>query len=531
MQAGEVIRHVKEELGYLKLDNGVCLPIKPAKKHLMQPQYVQCAQFGFGGVNFHYELDRIKSNEKIEVRLDFESRMDRTSSEALALVKELCARASKFNISNKSSCIRIGIVDCLDKEREVILNEAISLLQRLYDLFEDLLTPHRACLLGGMSSSRAVASSWERSAEDAGLSARSVTLNVSVPVKGDLKGACPSASSRSVWGTSECKGVESFWKDYYSFWDEFLEGWRLSVERGERPRDMVSNIFLPPNATVRNLVVDELPQPYEGFHDGLLRSGEQKLRAIILNLNPGASTSGEHAKFYSKREHGAWLIDEFLHRGSYRKFVEDWSCLRSGFGKTIKGKFAQEEVPGVTWWPSRVKWACRMYGCPDIVSENVFAPEICPYHSKKWRECTTHGGLFKNKDFTEYFQKRILFPVAVALLQNELPFALCVGTAFKEILEQGMGILPSRVWSSKNPVMSWPRKEGRPVERMYGLYEMKFSHEELGSRLGLHAGKWKARLVVTCARGGNAAPGRWFSKVEEEIRQYVESQDTTENGT
>ena len=195
------------------------------------------------------------------------------------------------------------------------------------------------------------------------------------------------------------KEKEEYWEAYYSFWDDFVKAWYNRRSHGyEVPQDEISRAY---NNAVANLVFDELPNPYFG-------DPKNGVDAVIINLNPGgsekdANKAGTDAtQFYSNLKYGehgrGWLMWKFVYEAmcSYRGFIgNDKNLLKDGkvvnwsqLNPALRGH--KPEVCGVKWWQGtnprrvggkRIPWLTRIYQNQGLTPEEVFALELCPYHS------------------------------------------------------------------------------------------------------------------------------------------------------
>ncbi|MBR6530108.1 MAG: hypothetical protein IKT43_01680, partial [Clostridia bacterium] len=129
-------------------------------------------------------------------------------------------------------------------------------------------------------------------------------------------------------------------------------------------------------------------------------------KAVILNLNPGMSdticygaykgTNAEDTKcFRNFNQPIGWLIKKFRdeHDKKYSSFCSQWSPLNP---QLRDRKNYPNYVCGLKWWQGinpdrvqgkRVPWLKRIYGNAQLSPGEVFALELCPYHSKEfsWR--------------------------------------------------------------------------------------------------------------------------------------------------
>ena len=292
---------------------------------------------------------------------------------------------------------------------------------------------------------------------------------------------------------------ETYWDDYYRFWNDFVWKW---FESGANPQDEISRLY----REVVDFNADELLEPYLG-------DPKTGIDAVFLNLNPGMSAKGKYGafkgknldatKFFSNIDNAdGWLMQEFRGAANYRAYVTEWSSLNP----KLRGH--EPEVCGVDWWQGndpdkvggRMKWIRQIYDNAQLCPSRVFAPEICPFHSQRFPT----NRLEKLKGF---IKDRVIVSAARAVIENGLPFAVAVGKSYAEVLT-ALGARQEKEWSPKTPMKGWPKnQDGNPVNRTYGLYS--FDIDGVGC----------ARFLVTYAPGGNNPPRAEFAPVEAEIRQ------------
>lgn len=317
-----------------------------------------------------------------------------------------------------------------------------------------------------------------------------------------------------------------YWKDYREFWNKFVKDW-LKFVSGEKT---ISERAMISFGRASCINIDELPEPYLG------RPDSKDLEAVFLNLNPGMAVDDlEEQKFFSCKDMAkpgqdktrGWLIKEFIenYRECYSDFIDEKSPLNP---KNIGHK---PELCGVRWWltgkGARINWVRRIYGKPELCPTNVFAPEMCPFHSKKWE-----FDVKQDMKLVMFIINHVLEPAIVATHQHDLPFAIAIGKAFYDILEkinkgeiENASAEVEKKWccevkdgkrqlTGDAKAMPWPTGAKGFTVRSYYLYWVSFS--------GIGA-----RLLVTYASGGNTPPSEEFeNKVEVKIREYVQHVDS-----
>ena len=337
---------------------------------------------------------------------------------------------------------------------------------------------------------------------------------------------------------------ETYWNDYYNFWDTFVKDWYDFISRGKTISERAFVSF----GRASCINVDELPEPYLGSPVG-------NVEAVFLNLNPGMCQKGKYGiykgknleatKFYSNIDKpdesvpNGWLIKEFSDEAkcSYKEFVSKWSCLNPELRWKV-GK-VKHEVCGVEWWQGneanviggRMKWVRQIYGNNQLCPSHVFAPEMCPFHSAKW-----DFDILEDSEIVEHIVSHVLNPAIVATHQHGLQFAIAIGKTFRDILEEIMAEKVANVsaieeekWYCKvnegkrelsdNSLLSiWPTNDDwKFTIRSYYLYKVTVNNDIT------------ARILVTYAPGGNTPPAEDFRDVEERIRQSIASKYVSAN--
>ena len=303
---------------------------------------------------------------------------------------------------------------------------------------------------------------------------------------------------------------KEYWDGFYKFWDWFVQEWfnGRSNTLGSSEYDgcnygAISGAY---NSCTQGLNFDELPEPYLGRPD-------KGVKAVIINLNPGMLQSDkldeslERQKLYTWKDtycgNGPFvtrsLIRDFAedYNMRYSKFLQKWSCLNSQYRQP------DTDLCGVKWWQGnnpkriggkRIPWMRRIYQT-NIEPEEVFALELCPYHSI--------GFGFNNRDseaktLVKFIAEQVIKPAATVVIENHLPFAVAVGKGIADILDEIVGEF-AKEWSYKTP----------KNERKYRLYVVRTCDGQ------------KAKIIVTWLKNnrGIPAPGKTFVCAERQIRE------------
>jgi len=336
--------------------------------------------------------------------------------------------------------------------------------------------------------------------------------------------------------------LSQYWQWYYDFWDKFVKDWFEQCPN--KPSDEVSQAY---KGCVGALNFDELPEPYYG-------TPEKGVKAVIINLNPGMSQTDERKesleeeKFYSSKDTYKGkgphvkrsLITEFADscNKQYSKFVQKWSCLDP------KYRHPKPDLCGVEWWQGtsqlkvggRVEWLGRIYNkdldvqtSPSGVKDSihpleVFALELCPYHSKSFNLDDEMAFSFDGEKMNvlPFVVEHVLQPALHAVVENPpLPFAVAIGKTFAILLEKigsegKFGIaakLEKEWWDESEDVEDWywPKtkiKNTGEYRRKYRKYCL-FVLRDMNGLL--------ARFLVCAAPGSNHTPGKDFKKIEQKL--------------
>ena len=78
-----------------------------------------------------------------------------------------------------------------------------------------------------------------------------------------------------------------------------------------------------------------------------------------------------------------------------------------------------------------MKWIRQVFE-KEIQPEEVFALEICPYHSKKWE---TIQRLDQQTELINFISEHVIAPAVVAATENELDFVVAIGKSIVDLLE------------------------------------------------------------------------------------------------
>lgn len=284
------------------------------------------------------------------------------------------------------------------------------------------------------------------------------------------------------------------WNAFYDYWNGFIRDWYQS---GAQPADPVSQTFR--NDSGFTPCWYELPEPYQGRHENC--------KVVVINYNPGAAGANETVKSYLRRNDSGTLIHKFAdeHNCRYSDYQAKWQEVNENLVDH------DPEVPGVKWWQERCKWFRRFFNNPELVTSEIFALEMCPYHSRYWT-----GTIPRALD--EHYRQRVLGPAFAAVCTNDLPCVVCVGKKIGIYLCEHLGARTVLVWKNgigpDHAVLAdWPRKDnGNLVKRTYELLEVPVT----GWNLGLPVETVKC--LVLSAPGSNSLPSANFERVERLIR-------------
>jgi len=277
--------------------------------------------------------------------------------------------------------------------------------------------------------------------------------------------------------------------------------------------------------SVPRIEFDELPTPYLGAPDA-------GVSAVIINLNPGlsetigfgdfAGRNSDETQYWSNLNNPiGWMIREFRDRKnlSYREYVNEWSCLNPALLDSVR---YPQWCCGVHWWQGydhgriqrdlrracnrhsnmRIPWLQQVYDNVDINAANVFALELCPFHSKRFILSRNEGEVL-----VPFIREWVFLPAAMAVAENDLPFSVAVGLdAGKVLLAAGASL--ENEWIPGSLPCWPPRMNGDYVQRKYRMYRIRFEDDHV------------SRILVTSGNQGTA-PSREFVDVEDSIRTWV----------
>lgn len=273
--------------------------------------------------------------------------------------------------------------------------------------------------------------------------------------------------------------VKDFWGEYFDYWDQFLKQWADRCEALTRGQDvpypddgLTTHLAKQFEASGKNnksrLVYDELPEPYYG--------NPKDAKFVLIQFNPGKSSSADWTKFYSKRtDKGAFLIRSFLgdvDKGktncnqNYSEFAKHWSSLNATYPDGVN----PSEVCGHDWWYNKScgRWI-RDFSGVDL--SRVFVIEACPYHSKD-----NPPGVEDMPQ--EYLLARVIVPAAVAA--ENLGYVVCVNKSVIDCISANGGERIAR-WEGgmfnagliNKCIMNWRNNAGgEPIGHKYELWRV-----------------------------------------------------------
>lgn len=178
-----------------------------------------------------------------------------------------------------------------------------------------------------------------------------------------------------------------------------------------------------------------------------------------------------------------------------------------------------------------MRWINQFYGQfghGPILPENVFALELCPYHSKyapsNVLEHPVRG--LSTKRYLKFVREYVCKPAVIAACENDVPCIVCVG---KEV----MGAVEKCLWlDKKKPIMElskeseidgWPTSGADPVCRHYRLRE--FSPKRCSFWSGIcktmRKTPGKVWILGVWTQGSTKLPSEKFSGVEGLILEKI----------
>jgi len=307
--------------------------------------------------------------------------------------------------------------------------------------------------------------------------------------------------------------------DYISFWDNFDRFWFESFQKENAPsmdkfiRTLSADKHFEMFLKTGKLDPNELPEPYQG--------DPEKAKFIIINLNPGKScgeetaetAENESSKFLSNygTDFGKQInafADNNTYDMTYSKFIREWACLLPKNRNTVCGG---------TWWQGkngnggRMKWIrsfAKQLGKGEIANEEVFAMEVCPFHSVKWSNSIICRGKHIKEEMKQYLSEKIFSPAKDIAKQNDIKCIVCVGSLFNTILSDLYGS-PTEVWNGTNSPMGldWPLNEkSENCNRSYALFKEP---------------AYGIKFLVISSSGSNKLPGDDFSYIDNAIASLI----------
>ncbi len=252
-----------------------------------------------------------------------------------------------------------------------------------------------------------------------------------------------------------------------------------------------------------------LPSPYLGKPCGCT--------AVIININPGASSNEEGYKKSRDREENLFAKEC---GNSYHKFAEAFHFLNPCY----QGGDAKDE-DGNKWWERRVDWINRIEGVANPEpGKYPFALELCPWHSHGWRGFRKKKEVLKEislgvsnsgkksdeiydlekSEIRDYIEKQVLIPAVEVAYANNLPCVYAIGKPIYECLVAcGCNVenhCDSSSYEAIDASFDWPHRKNKKEEP---LVNREF-------RLLTYCG---VKILCTWAPGGNKTPGKAFDKL------------------
>lgn len=282
---------------------------------------------------------------------------------------------------------------------------------------------------------------------------------------------------------------------FVGYWDDFVKNWFDNHQAGVALLIPESQAFvnLPGTSGSNKFNPDELVEPYLG--------NPENCKFVIINYNPGGSQNSnnpsqgkESDKYYSNLSAplpDGWLIKEFHNScgDKYSSFVNNWSSLKSSLLKH------NPPVCGVSWWQGangkggRMDWINRFamhYGIKNVISDDVFALEMAPYHSK------TKGNFMLARNLQQHYADHVLIPAGYAAMNTVIKMAICVGAQFNKVLKR-IGADRLKLWDSTNTSQgyTWPQPTNY---HKYALWRLKLPNDQYAYYLVLSHKSWTNNL-------------------------------------
>lgn len=315
MKASELIFLLKYNLGSLDLGDGIRLEPSARVQRKPNPRYVQYNRLRVQGLDIHYELDRIGSEDAIEVRLDLEGGAMPDAIREVAVANRLACRGGN---------IRGSKVRCAGRPQDEVLMDLKKGLRNLFNILDKHVQDLRT---GCQCPAKPKTEPRQTSTKD--------MKDVERDVEPERMAHGAPCSENDDWVTGPLPSIENrkeYWKKYFEYWDQFVQDW---FDKKAKPRHRISGAF---RGLVRKLDFNELPEPYQlALHKGTGDFANRKFKAVWLNLNPGKRRDKEDSQAFEDREERKFytnlgepigdLIRAYAKAGSFSGYQKENSCL------------------------------------------------------------------------------------------------------------------------------------------------------------------------------------------------------------
>ncbi len=190
------------------------------------------------------------------------------------------------------------------------------------------------------------------------------------------------------------------------------------------------------------------PEPYLG--------DPYNCSVVMLNLNPGFG--GEDGDKPLHWKDGILVTDEICQ--NYYDYAKEFPYIK-------KNDNCHEGAR--KWWQSRKVWLDNFVEkvAGDKVASAPLAIELCPWHSKSWKDLKYN----EDEDLQNYILSYVIAPAIEAAKKAQVKYPVCIGKSFETILPLLGFDKGERCWNQDSGLKDWPTSKGRKTQRTYQLFK------------------------------------------------------------
>lgn len=229
------------------------------------------------------------------------------------------------------------------------------------------------------------------------------------------------------------------------------------------------------------------PEPYLG--------DPYNCSIVMLNLNPGFGGEDGDKPLHWK---DGVLVDDKICK-NYYYYAKVFPYIQEDDNRHEGAK---------KWWQPRKVWLDNFV--EKVVggikaSSAPFAIELCPWHSKSWKDLK-----YKEDEYLKnYILSYVIAPAIEAAKGAQVKFPVCIGKSFEIILDLLHFVKTNYVWNTQSPATLevWPSdpNDGHKIQRTYQL--LKNDKNEY--------------ILNIWAPGSNKVPSEKFENVEKIIMEEI----------